>query len=220
MEEKPRDIAARAQKIFLPAAAAVVAHGAALVVFPGGRFEPERLMYYTVMSNVLLALGFVALALARPDGRARPWVSLGVLLPILVTGIVYNLALVPVAGAAPFFSDYSNFVTHFLSMVLALANYFVFEKKGLLGWRHVPAALAFTFAYWAVFMAIGPAIGFQPYFFMRPQEVGWLLVMAFFLGMLALLLGLSYLLLRHDRAAGARVREMRVRVREIRGRRG
>jgi len=84
-------------------------------------------------------------------------------------------------------------------MTLALVNYFVFEKKGYFSYRHVLAGMIFPGLYWTVFVNIGDRINFFPYFFMSPNEVGWLMVFVWFGALLLTFVGLGLLLMLYDR---------------------
>jgi heme/copper-type cytochrome/quinol oxidase subunit 4 len=53
-----------------------------------------------------------------------------------------------------------------------------------------------------VFVAIGERINFFPYFFMNPNEVGWAMVFVWFGMLLAVFVGLGFLLLLFDRKRG------------------
>jgi len=100
------------------------------------------------------------------------------------------------------FSYYSNFVTHLLSMLLALFNYFFFEKKGTFTYKHILAGMAFPFLYWLVFVSIGGIIDYFPYFFMNPTEIGWIMTFVWFAIILIVVTVLGFLLVLFDRIRG------------------
>ena len=192
-------------KLYLAGCAALITHGTIFFMISDGQFHPHRFMYYTVLSNLLVAVGFMfMLATCGSKSQVRGYVSIGFLLPITTIGLVYNLVLVPFGGASMILSSYTNFLTHSLSMALALVNYFAFEKKGLLKYSLIPAGLAFTFVYWVVFVSIGPIIDFALYFFMRPNEIGWHMVFAWLFLLLIVLGAKGFLLVWFDRRRGKR----------------
>ena len=164
----------------------------------GGQFHFRALKTFTYQSNLLLVVGFLAMA-ALGCHKLRHYVSVSVIMATTLTGLVYNFLLVPMAGAPMFFSSYVNFSTHVLVTVLALVNYFVFEEKGHINRKHVLAGMAFPGIYWVVFVTIGERINFFPYFFMNPTYVGWPMVFLWFVGLLGVFAGLGALLMWYDR---------------------
>jgi len=177
--------------------------GGEIQLLPGiagsGRFHFRALKTFTYQSNLLLVIGFFAM-MAIKNNKLTPYISASVMLATTVTGLVYNFLLVPFAGTPMFFSGYVNFSTHVLATVLALANYFAFESKGLLYLRHVLMAMVFPGVYWAIFVAIGERIDFFPYFFMNPNAVGWPMVFLWFVLLLAVFAGMGFLLMLYDRS--------------------
>jgi len=158
----------------------------------------RALLTFTYQSNLLLVCGFLLMLLLR-ENAARYYISISVILATTFTGLIYNFLLVPVAQAPLFFTSYVNFSTHVLAMSLALVNYFVFERKGCFNYRHVLAGMIFPGMYWLVFVNIGNRINFFPYFFMNPNDVGWLMVFVWFGALLLAFVGLGFLLMLYDR---------------------
>jgi len=80
-------------------------------------------------------------------------------------------------------------------MVIAFANYLIFEEKGILSFKHALAAIVPPFLYWAVFMFIG----IYPYPFMNPLMIGWTMVFAWFSLIVLVIAGLAFLLVFLDK---------------------
>ncbi|MCL2197514.1 MAG: Pr6Pr family membrane protein [Defluviitaleaceae bacterium] len=180
----------RIHKIFLLISAAIVLQGTMVLIMQQGAIA---LRFYTVQSNLLLVFGFIVMAFLGERGKVfRSYLSFAVLVCISITGIVYNFILVPFGGQTMVLIGWGNFVTHLLAMLLAVANYFMFEEKGTFTFRHIWAAILPTLLYWAVFMAIGPLLGdWYPYFFMTPWQVGWPMVFFWFFVILIFIVGLT-----------------------------
>jgi len=188
-------------KIYLVLSAFVVLHGTISIMNRGGSFDVGAFRAYTVLSNFLVVIGFFTMvALYNSQSKLRSYISVSVLVSITVTGLVYNLILVPVMPEAEIvFTYYSNFVTHLFSMILALFNYFFFEKKGTLTFKHILAGMVFAFVYWLVFVSIGERINYFPYFFMNPTEIGWLMTFVWFAIILVVIALLGFLLVLFDK---------------------
>jgi len=163
----------------------------------GGQIYFRALLTFTYQSNLLLVFGFLVMLVA--NDKISHYISVSAVLATAFTGLAYNFLLIPMAGAPMFFTNYVNFSTHVLAMVLALANYLVFESKGFLRLRHVLAGLIFPGVYWAVFVTIGERIDFAPYFFMNPNDAGWLTVILWFVILLFAFAGLGFLFLWYDK---------------------
>ena len=164
-----------------------------------GPFHFRALKTFTYQSNLLLVAGFLAMSMLN-ENKARHYISVSVMLATTVTGLVYNFLVVPFAQAPMFFSNYVNFSTHVLAMILALANYLIFEKKGFLTYRHILVGMIFPGVYWIVFVIIGERIDFFPYFFMNHTYVGWPMVFLWLGIFLAFFAGLGFLLTLYDRS--------------------
>jgi len=191
-------------KAYLLISALVILHGTILLMSAGGFFDVSAFRMFTPLSNYFAALGFLAmLILYNSKGKFRSYICVSIIVSITVTGLVYNLILVPlVPEAEMILSDYPNFVTHFLSALLVLFNYFFFEKKGLFTFKHILAGMAFPFVYWIVFVSIGGIIGFFPYFFMNPMEIGWVMTFVWFAIILVVIAVLGFLLILFDKIRG------------------
>jgi hypothetical protein len=189
-------------KLYLIISALIVLHGTILIMGHGGYFDVRAFRAYTVLSNFLVVVGFFAMVLLyNNESKLRSYISVSVLVSITVTGLVYNLVLVPVMPEAEMvFTYYSNFVTHLLSMLLALFNYFFFEKKGTFTNKHIFVGMVFAIVYWIIFVSIGEMIDYFPYFFMNHTEIGWIMTIAWFFIILTVMSVLGLLLVLFDRS--------------------
>jgi len=183
-------------KLFLLISASIVLHGTILIMSMEGYFNVLAFRAFTPLSNYLVVIGFLAMLILYNSGsKIRSYINASIIVSITITGLVYNLILVPsIPEAYPILSDYPNFVTHFLSTVLVLFNYFFFEKKGEFTLKHVLAGMAFPIIYWIIFVSIGEMIDFFPYFFMNPIEIGWAMTFVWFGIILVVIALLSFLL--------------------------
>jgi hypothetical protein len=193
-------------KVYLLLSMLVVGYAIITGLFPDGSIRFDQLRTFTYLSNILLMMGFLfMLTLYNSKGKLRHYVSASVLVAITVTGLVYNFVLVPFANATMVYIGLVNFVTHGLATVLALINYFVFEKKGSYGYKHILVAMIFPAVYWVVFVSIGGFINFYPYFFMNPEQIGWFMVIVWFGILLSVFAILGLLLVLYDKGCAYKI---------------
>jgi hypothetical protein len=191
------------RNIYLLISSAVVLHGTSLVMIVDGQFYPNSLRYFTIISNLLAVAGFLLMLILQNKKEVlRPYIISVMMIGIFTTSLVYNFILVPISKADIVFSSYSNFIIHLFSAVLVLAEYLIFEKKGMFTLRHILAALAVPAVYYVVFLSIGSIINFYPYFFMNPVQIGWLYIFVWFGISIAFFSLLSLLVLLLDKKLG------------------
>jgi len=195
-------------KAYLLISAIVITAGAILIMNLGDYFDPQGFLSFTVQSNLLTALGFVLMVvLYDSKSKLRSYITFSVMISISITGLVYNLLLVPTTPEAlPITSDFPNFSTHFLSMALALIGYFAFEKKGTFTFKHILASMIFPIIYWIVFVSIGDIINYFPYFFMEHPVIGWGMTVVWFGIIVAVVAVLGLLLVQFDKWSGKKAR--------------
>jgi len=187
-------------KAYLLISAIVITAGAILIMNLGDYFDPQGFLSFTVQSNLLTALGFVLMVvLYDRESKLRSYITFSVMVSISITGLVYNLLLVPtIPEALPITSDFPNFSTHLLSMALALIGYFAFETKGTFTLKHILASMIFPVIYWLVFVSIGDIINYFPYFFMEHPVIGWGMTFIWFGIIVVVVAVLGFLLVRFD----------------------
>lgn len=182
-----------------------------------GHIRPGFFVFYTNLSNLLLAVYQLALGASGHDPGSgvfrrlsSPGVALSMTLCIFVTHLIYQWVLVPSArkrGKALSdigFSSFGNLCVHYAVPWLTVVQWLLWQDKSGLTVRHALYWLALPLSYFAFGMlrgAAGKPIGHTkqryPYPFMDPQVMGrrfWpvvvLLIIAFFgLGCLFVFIG-------------------------------
>lgn len=127
--------------------------------------------YFTVITNLLVALVFTGLALGA-ERLARPPLLGGVTLAILLVGVVYWLllrGLVELSGGAAL----ADFLLHTITPAAALLFWIGFVPKGRLRWRHPLIWAAYPLAYFLYALVRGAAEGRYAYPFLDVAEIGW-----------------------------------------------
>ncbi len=200
-------------------AAARLAHGAtaavviaalvlqvALVVRNGVGPMGVRLLdlasYFTIQSNVLVAVSAVALAL-RPDRDGPVWrvVRLDALLGITVTGVVYVTVLAPLQdlSGAPAVADIG---LHYASPALAVLAWFGYGPRRRIDRRTTWLALVWPVLYFAYTLVHGAVAGWYPYPFLNVLVHGYASVLGNAVLVTALMFGVAFLYRRGDRRLG------------------
>jgi hypothetical protein len=127
------------------------------------------LFYFTIIANLLVALGFTAIALGRPP--APFWLG-GLVLAIVLVGVVYNTVLagmIELSGGAAL----ADFLNHTLTPILVPVWWLAFAKKGALRWRAPFAWALLPLAYFAYGLLRAGPEGKYPYPFMDVGKLGW-----------------------------------------------
>jgi hypothetical protein len=128
------------------------------------------LLYFTVLTNLLVATTFSAAALSR---RISPFAVGGVTLAILLVGVVFALllnGLVELSGGALL----ADFLLHWVTPVLVPLWWFAFAPKGGLARRDPFVWMLYPLAYFAYALARAELDGRYPYPFMDANRLGWL----------------------------------------------
>lgn len=127
------------------------------------------LLYFTVLTNIVVALTFFALA---SGWQASPRLVGGVTLSILLVGAVYHAllrGLLDLSGGAAT----ADLLLHTVTPVLVLLWWIIFAPRG--GWdRRAPLVWAlFPLAYFCYGLTRGALGGRYPYPFMNAATLGW-----------------------------------------------
>jgi hypothetical protein len=160
------------------------------------------LAYFTILTNMLVAVVFTGLAAGRTQMRA-PWIVAGTMLSILLVGIVYALLL---HGKTELTSGsaVANVLLHMATPVLVTLFWIVFTRKGQLTWSHPLVWAIYPLAYLVYSLIRGVQTGKYPYPFLDPDLVGWQQTMLSNLAIAVTFLVCSYGLVAVDHRLGVR----------------
>jgi len=128
------------------------------------------LRYFTVTTNLLVALLFTAAALR---GRASPFALGGATMAILLVGIVFALllnGLLELSGGALL----ADFLLHKATPVLAVLWWLAFAPKGGLTRRDPFLWVLYPLGYFSYALVRAKLDGRYPYPFMDAERIGWL----------------------------------------------
>lgn len=166
----------------------------------------DSLSYFTIWSNIVVALSVTSLALdpAR-DTLLRRVLRLDGLLMITVTAVVYQLLLAPSMDIVGW-SRLTDPIVHVITPVLTLLVWLVVGPRGWITWRLAPLALLIPLAWIVWMLGRGAVIDAYPYGFTNVTELGYgsvlvtlALVLVFALVVTLLLWGLDLALRRRGR---------------------
>lgn len=158
--------------------------------------------YFTILTNLLVAVVFSGVALNRGFFRAG-WLLAGVMLSILLVGVVYELllrgALVDAGGSA-----LVDVLLHTATPVLVTLYWIIFARKGTLNWLHPLLWAVYPVAYLAYGVVRGEMTGKYAYPFLDVAAIGWARMALNATAIAAAFLAVAYVLVWIDRRIGSR----------------
>ncbi|WP_307852498.1 Pr6Pr family membrane protein [Glaciihabitans sp. dw_435] len=139
---------------------------------------PENFFsYLTIQSNIAyLIVTLIAAVVAFRTADDPRWLSISratVLSMTLSAGVVFGF-LIQQAGARGFRIDvpWSDQILHFWLTAFSLLEWYAAPGRHRVPWRIILIVIAYT-VLWGVFTLIrGSIVGWYPYFFLDPQQVG------------------------------------------------
>lgn len=162
--------------------------------------------YFTILTNVLVALALTASTLF-PDSRLGRWtasegVRAAVAMYIAVVGIVYH-ALLAATWNPQGALAVVNQVLHTVMPIAFVLDWLLFVPKGRLRWIDPVKWLAYPLLYGLWTTVHGLLVGWYPYWFIDVGALGWGPALVNFGVLLAFFLGLGLIVAALDRALAA-----------------
>jgi hypothetical protein len=149
--------------------------------------------YFTILSNILVALSLTATLFLLPTTSVGNYfssitVKTGIALYIFIVSLVYNTVLRGIWQPKGFQAIADNLL-HVVVPVLYILYWIFFIPKGSLKWRNGIQWTYFPFAYLIYSLVRGHFVGWYPYPFLNVGEFGYqkvfinagFIVLAFFL---------------------------------------
>lgn len=130
------------------------------------------LCFFTIDSNLLVTITSAVVALGRARGRLFTVLWLDALVGIIVTGIVYQVAL---AGLYELhgLSLVSDTMLHKVTPILFVLGWLLAAPRGVLSLRTVWWSLLYPLAWLAFTLPRGAITGFYPYPFVDAGALGY-----------------------------------------------
>ncbi|MEV0090058.1 Pr6Pr family membrane protein [Streptomyces sp. NPDC050738] len=131
-----------------------------IVIYLSTGVSPGHLLsYFTIQSNILLALACAPSAYRAWTGRPPlpAWATAGALLFICITGLIYNLVLTgdPAVQSPTGWSQVANVLVHMVTPAAALLDWLLLTPPGGLHPRHAGLWLLYPLAYFAFVLVRG-----------------------------------------------------------------
>lgn len=165
--------------------------------------------YFTILSNILVALALTAPAVApnsRPGRRSlSESVRAAVTMYIVVVGVVYHFLLAPTWNPQGW-SLVANNLLHYVMPIAFAADWLVFTPKGRLRWVDPARWLAVVLVYGGWTLLHGELSGWWPYWFVDVDQLGLGKAMIYFAGLLVFFLIVGLVVVAIDRTFGRRDR--------------
>ena len=159
--------------------------------------------YFTILTNVLVALALTAPAIA-PDSRLGRWTSTegvraAVAMYIAVVVLVYH-ALLAETWSPQGLQWVVDQILHTVMPIAFVLDWLLFTAKGRLRWADPVKWLAYPLVYGIWTVVHGQAIGWYPYWFIDIGTLGWTRAMTNFGALLVFFLALGLVVTALDRA--------------------
>ena len=158
--------------------------------------------FFTILTNVLVAIMATEIASGRTDRLSRPAARMAVTAAILLVGVVYWFLLAPLWTPTGW-QLAADIGLHTAVPVLAVTLWFAMAD-GSLGWRDVPKAAIWPALYAIYAIARGAIDGWYAYWFLNPKDQGAIELVVSILGLSALVMAAGALLVALDRRRKAR----------------
>ncbi|MFI0465950.1 Pr6Pr family membrane protein [Saccharopolyspora sp. 5N102] len=137
------------------------------------------LVYFTIQSNVVVAVVFAWAAVATACGAGHPpkWLKGGTTLYIAITGLVYNLVLAgqpfQMTAALSGTWELGNQLVHLVTPIAAAVDWLLFDEHRRFRWANALHWLAYPFGYLAFALIRGALLDRYPYPFLDVNALGY-----------------------------------------------
>jgi hypothetical protein len=154
------------------------------------------LEYFTITTNILVAVAFTVLAFGYP---IAPRVLGGIMLSIVLVGVIYNTLLsdLPIGNAPT--SALANTLVHRVTPVLVPLFWIAFVRKGQLQWQDALWWAAYPIAYLCYALVRGNFTQHYPYPFIHITNIGWSATLTNAAGIAAAFIAASCIFIGIDR---------------------
>lgn len=157
--------------------------------------------FFTIVTNVLVAVMATRIALGRDTGVSGPAARMAITAAILLVGIAYWFLLAPLWTPTGW-QLVADISLHTVQPVLAGALWLAM-RDGSLGWRDVPKAAVWPALYAVYALARGAGDGWYAYWFLNPKDQSLVELLVSIAGLSLLVMAIGAVLVAIDRAQRA-----------------
>jgi hypothetical protein len=157
--------------------------------------------FFTIVTNLLVAVMATRIALGRTSGLSGPAARMAITAAILLVGIAYWFLLAPLWTPTGW-QLVADIGLHTVQPVLVAALWFTL-RDGSLVWRDLPKAAIWPAAYAIYALARGAGDGWYAYWFLNPDDQSLVELLISIAGLSLLVMGIGAVLVAIDRAQRA-----------------
>ena len=157
--------------------------------------------FFTILTNLLVAVMATRIALGRERSVSGPAARMGITAAILLVGIAYWFLLAPLWTPTGW-QLVADIGLHTVQPVLAAALW-LSMRDGSLGWKDVPKAAILPAGYAIYALARGAGDGWYAYWFLNPDDQSLVELLVSIAGLSLLVMGIGAVLVAIDRAQRA-----------------
>jgi hypothetical protein len=158
--------------------------------------------YFTILTNLLVAIMASEIASGRTDRLSGPGARMAVTAAIVLLGVAYWFLLAPLWTPTGW-QLAADIGLHLAVPVLAFALWFAMSGGGL-GWRDVPKAAVWPALYAAYALVRGTFDGWYAYWFLNPKDQSTAELLISVAGLAVLVMGMGAALVAIDRRRARR----------------
>lgn len=132
--------------------------------------------FFTVESNILAVVAFLAGALAVYAGKKSAWLDYfrgAVTFFMVVTGIVFSILLSGLQGVELTAVPWDNIVLHYIIPIAIAIDWIMDRPRKRFEFRQALAWMIFPIAYLIYSLARGAVVNWYPYPFLNPDNGGY-----------------------------------------------
>jgi len=171
-------------------------------IFVNGTIVKGAFLYFTIQSNILVALCLLALVFIPMKERGKCLTRGVSLLAIIITGLVYNFLLHQIFsdwGTAVY--TFSRTVTHVIAPVGFIVDWLVFDKHGIMKPKDILIWLIYPLVYYLIMFYMSYRYGFSVYFFINYNS-GYRSILQWFCFFLVAVVLISFIFIGIDLVIG------------------
>lgn len=181
----------------------LILNSTALTGLPRSMLAVNFFSYFTILSNILVAL-CLTLPLLSPSSKAgkffaRTTVQSAIAVYIFIVGLVYNLVLRKIWSPTGWQLLADNLL-HVAAPLGYLLYWYFYSPRHQLNWKDLLPWLFFPAAYLAYSLVRGQAVGWYPYPFLHAGQLGYGQVALNSLAVLAAILAAGSILIVINRS--------------------